>query len=247
MLHIYLRLIDEFTPSHVANTWLLLAWSFSIGEGAWRHFAKWNTRASCSSQVLWSHNETKRSNPRVCHHLLGVGRIHSRQRRKRDSEFLPTLIPCSELTGADRQWAARYHEGDVLHYTTGSKDLGIARGSYATLTSVDPEQNRLTVKRSDGQEVTYDPKRLQGVSAYQEIGRDFAKGDRLQFTAPSRDLGVANRDLGTIEKIHEGNVTARLDGKEQPAHFHVQQMRHFDHGYAVTSNSSQVSLRNACS
>ena len=157
----------------------------------------------------------------------------------RDSEFLPTLIPRSELTGADRQWAAKYHEGDVIHYTTGSKDLGIARRSYATVTSVDPEQNRLMVKRSDGQEVTDDPKRLQGVSAYQEIGRNFAKGDRLQFTAPSRVFEVANRDLGTIEKNHEGNVTVRLDGKEKPVNFHVQQMRHFDHGYAVTSHSSQ--------
>ena len=157
----------------------------------------------------------------------------------RDSHLLSTLIPRSELTGADRQWAARYHEGDVLHYTTGSKDLGINRRSYATVTSIDPDQNRLTVRRPDGHEVTYDPKRLQGVSAYQEIGRDFSRGDRLQFTAPSRELGVANRDLGTIEKIHEGNVTVRLDGREQPLHFHVQQMRHFDHGYAVTSHSSQ--------
>ncbi|MGI4827395.1 MAG: ATP-dependent DNA helicase [Janthinobacterium lividum] len=156
-----------------------------------------------------------------------------------NSEFLPTLIPRSELTGADRQWAAKYHAGDVLHYSTGSKDLGIARRSYATVTSVDPEQNRLTVTRQDGQEMTYDPKRLQGVSAYQEIGRDFAKGDRLQFTAPSKDFSVANRDLGTIEKIHDGIVTVRLDGKEKPITFDSAKMRHFDHGYAVTSHSSQ--------
>ena len=157
-----------------------------------------------------------------------------------DSHFLQTLIPRNELTGADRQWAARYHDGDVLHYTTGSKDLGIARRSYATVASVDPESNRLTVKRQDGQEVTYDPKRLQGVSAYGEIGRDFAKGDRIQFTAPSKDLGVANRDLATIEKIREGKVTVRLDGKpDQAVTFDSKQMRHFDHGYAVTSHSSQ--------
>ena len=156
-----------------------------------------------------------------------------------DSHFLPTLIPRNELTGADRQWAARYHEGDVLHYSTGSKELGIQRRSYATVASVDPENNRLTVKRQDGQEVTYDPKRLQGVSAYGEIGRDFAKGDRIQFTAPSRELGVANRDLATVAKIHEGTVTARLDGQDKTVNFRVQDMRHFDHGYAVTSHSSQ--------
>lgn len=38
-----------------------------------------------------------------------------------DSQLLPTLIPRSDLTGADRQWAAKYQLGDVLHYTAGSK------------------------------------------------------------------------------------------------------------------------------
>ena len=37
-------------------------------------------------------------------------------------------------------------------------------------------------------------------------------GDRLQFTAPNRELGVANRDLGTIEQIgRDGQITVRMD------------------------------------
>ena len=47
-----------------------------------------------------------------------------------DSHHLKTLIPRSDLTGADRQWAARYNVGDVLHYNTGSKALQLPRGSY---------------------------------------------------------------------------------------------------------------------
>jgi ATP-dependent exoDNAse (exonuclease V) alpha subunit len=65
----------------------------------------------------------------------------------RDSYFLPTLIPRSELTGADRQWAAQYRDGDVIHYNRGSKDLDLARGSYVTVAKVDAEANRLTVRR----------------------------------------------------------------------------------------------------
>lgn len=156
-----------------------------------------------------------------------------------DSQFFPTLIPRSELTGADRQWAEKYHVGDVLHYSTGSKAFELKRGTYAKVTAVDADSNRITVRRHDGREVTYDPKRLQGVSAYQEIGRDFARGDRLQFTAPSKELGVANRDLATIQKIEDGSVTARLDGRDQVVTFDAHRMRHFDHGYAVTSHSSQ--------
>ena len=157
-----------------------------------------------------------------------------------DNHLLPTLIPRSELTGADRQWAAKYQPGDVLHYSIGSKELGIAKGSYGTVTRVDQEANRLTVRRQDGQSVTYDPKRLQGISSYQEVNRNFAKGDRVQFTAPSKELDVVNRQLGTIHKIVDGHVTVKLDGPaDRVVMFESIKMRHLDHGYAVTSHSSQ--------
>ena len=158
----------------------------------------------------------------------------------RDNQLLQTLIPRSDLTGADRQWAAKYHPGEVLHYSKGSKEQGIEKGAYATITAVNPESNRLTVRTDRGHEITYDPKRLQGISAYQEISRDFAKGDRIQFTAPSRELGVANRDMGTIQKIVEDRVTVKMDGPaDKVVTFDAHRMRHFDHGYAVTSHSSQ--------
>jgi ATP-dependent exoDNAse (exonuclease V) alpha subunit len=87
--------------------------------------------------------------------------------------------------------------------------------------------------------VTYDPSRLRGISAYKEIERDFAIGDRVQLTAPNRDLQVANRDLGTLKSFDDsGHIILRMDsGKE--VSFDPREMRHFDHGYAVTSHSSQ--------
>ncbi len=158
----------------------------------------------------------------------------------RESHTLPTLIPRNDLTGADRRWAARYNVGEVIHYTRGSKELGVEKGTYGTVARIEPDQNRLTVTRNDGVAVTYDPKRLQGVSVYQEIHRDFAKGDRIQFTAPVRELGVANRELGTIEKIVDGRVKVCLDGApSRSVVFQAQDMRHFDHGYAMTSHSAQ--------
>lgn len=65
--------------------------------------------------------------------------------------------------------------------------------------------------------------------------------DRLQWTAPSRDLGVANRDIGTIRHITEdGKITVHVHGStEKTVAFDPRAMRHFDHGYAVTSHGSQ--------
>lgn len=151
------------------------------------------------------------------------------------------LAPRSEMTGADRTWAARYDVGDVLHYIRGSKEYGIERGSYARVVSTNPKSNLVTIEKPDGQQVTYDPARLRGISAYREIEREFAVGDRLGFTAPNKELGIANRDLGTIQSIDQhGNIAVRMDNSKgcmvafDPAH-----VRHIDHGYTVTSHSSQ--------
>ena len=86
---------------------------------------------------------------------------------------------------------------------------------------------------------TYDPRRLTGVSVYREIEHEFSVGDRIQFTAPDKSLGVANRDLAVIEAIHpDGRIFARLDNNRQ-IEFNASEHRHFDHGYAVTSHSAQ--------
>jgi len=150
------------------------------------------------------------------------------------------LTQRSELTSADRNWAALYQPEDVLFYTRGSKELGLDRGSYATVVSTGPKENRLTVERHDGQYVSYNPERLHGIAAYREISREFVEGDRLQFTVSKPEIDVKNRDLGTIERIDGTNMTVRMDGKRgRSVTFDTSQMKHFDHGYAVTSHSSQ--------
>jgi hypothetical protein len=54
---------------------------------------------------------------------------------------------------------------DVLRYSKGSKPLGIEPGEYARVSHVDRESNTLTVKRHGGEELSYDPRRLQGLAS----------------------------------------------------------------------------------
>jgi len=153
---------------------------------------------------------------------------------------MTVLTHRSDMTGADRGWAANYESQDVLYYSRGSKEQGLDKGSYARVVSTDPKDNQLTVERQDGHQITYDPRRLQGITAYREMTAEFSQGDRIQFTSTNRELGVANRDLGSIERIDPNLITVRMDGsRERLVSFDPSQMRHFDHGYAVTSHSSQ--------
>jgi ATP-dependent exoDNAse (exonuclease V) alpha subunit len=157
---------------------------------------------------------------------------------------MKVLVNRSDITGTERAWAARYDIGDVLQYQKGSKEHDIAAKSFARVVDVDSAKNLLTVEKQDGQRVEYNPERLKGVNVYKELDREFATGDRLQFTAPDKKLEVANRDLATIEAItpataaQASQITVKMDAGNSIT-FDPQTMRNFDHGYAVTSHSSQ--------
>ncbi|RXH58251.1 traI protein (DNA helicase I) [Granulicella sibirica] len=157
-----------------------------------------------------------------------------------DGRAFQTLAHRSDLTGAGRTWAALYNPGDVIRYESCSKALGFERDSEARVISVEARTNTLTVQKQDGEQVSYDPKRLYGVNVFEERSRDFSLGERIQFTAGNRALGIANRDLGTVAALEERSITVRMDGKSgREVTFDPTEFRQLDHGYAVTSHSSQ--------
>jgi len=169
-------------------------------------------------------------------------RIHAELQRHgvvgREEHRVETLVPRQDLTGAARTWAERYEVGEVLRYSRASKETGIGKGEYARVVGIDASHNRITVTLKDGTERTYDPHRQQGVSVYREEPRSFSVGDRIQFTAPANDLKVANRELGTVGSITEGRMSLRMDDGRS-VRLDPARHPHLDHGYAVTSHSSQ--------
>jgi conjugative relaxase-like TrwC/TraI family protein len=184
--------------------------------------------------VISPDNESRRELNTLIH-----GEMQARGDVNPEEYKLRVLDSRNEMTGADRQWAAQYEEGDLVRYTRGSRVLGIDPGEYARVDRVDARENRITIERENGTQETYDPRRLSGVAVYQEAQREFSQGDRVQFTAPSRELQVANRELGTIERVsHSGNFEIRLDSGRE-VRFNIREHPHLDHGYAVTSHSSQ--------
>jgi ATP-dependent exoDNAse (exonuclease V) alpha subunit len=156
-----------------------------------------------------------------------------------DDHKATVLVPRQDMTGADRAWAAQYREGDVIRYTRGSQQLGVKPGEYATVREVDARQNTLKVERSDGSTKEYDPRRLRGVAVYEKAERSFSEGDRVQMTAPHNAAGVANRELGTVERVDSsGDMKLRMDSG-RTAVVAAGEPAHVDHGYAMTSHSAQ--------
>lgn len=156
-----------------------------------------------------------------------------------DDHKFRVLLPRQDMTGAERAWARRYEPENIVRFSRGSKALGIEAGSYGRVVDVNVGENLLTIQKANGNQVIYDPKRLSGVTVYEPAEREFSTGDRIQFTAPQKQLGVANRELGNIEKIaSDGGISLSLeDGRK--IRFNAALHPHFDHGYAVTSHSAQ--------
>jgi conjugative relaxase-like TrwC/TraI family protein len=172
-------------------------------------------------------------NERIHRELQTKGTVNIKETQVR------VLLPDNSLTGADREWAGRYEAGHVVRFTKGSQALKLKAGEYVRVTDSDPGTNLVTVKRSNGKTVSYDPRRLQGVTVYQEVERSFSAGDRIQFTAPHRDKRIANRELGTITEIRpNGMLSIQLDSG-RTVEFSMRNHPHLDYGYAVTSHSSQ--------
>jgi conjugative relaxase-like TrwC/TraI family protein len=184
--------------------------------------------------VISPDNESRRELNSLIHREL-----QNRGDVSKDEHKVRVLESRQEMTGADRQWAGQYEPGDVLRYSRGSKTEGIKPGEYTRVTGVDAKENRLTIEREAGTRQTYDPRRLSGVSVHREAERELSQGDRVQFTAPSKELQVANRDLGTVERVSSnGDLRIRMDSGQE-VRFNVREHPHLDYGYAVTSHSSQ--------
>src|SRR5262249_43334868 len=120
------------------------------------------------------------------------------------------LVNRDNLTGAEREFAARYKPGqDIVRYREGSRLYGVAKGEYGRVIARNYAENTLTVQFEDGREITYDPRRLSGVEVFREAERDFAVGDRIQFRRPF-ERKAANGELAIIEQIEGKNFTVRL-------------------------------------
>jgi conjugative relaxase-like TrwC/TraI family protein len=157
----------------------------------------------------------------------------------RDDHQMTVYVNRQDMTGTERTFANAYVPGeDIIRYNRASKVYGVEVGNYALVTAKDHKENEITVHFENGRELTYNPQRLSGVSVYREAKREFAEGDRIQFRAPFTEKRIANGEFATIAEIGDEEMSVKLDGGREIS-FEPEKFRHLDHGYAVTSHSSQ--------
>lgn len=147
-----------------------------------------------------------------------------------------------DVHAEDRRYAHSYRPGDSLRFHTNLPRLNIRTGQLGTVVEAKPDQNTLSVKIGDGttqRYVTYDPSKRSNVSVFESQERAFAIGDRIQFTTPWKEKGIASRETAAVEQLEtNGNIAVRLESGRRVA-WNIKQYSHLDHAYAMTSHSSQ--------
>jgi ATP-dependent exoDNAse (exonuclease V) alpha subunit len=204
-----------------------------------REIAREYVRRPENTLVVSPDNQSRQEiNQQIHRELQAVGQV------KGEEHIVRVLTTRQDVTGIDRRYAFHYAEGDFVRYAKRSKVHGIEAGEYAQVVSMDQSRNTVTVKRKSGILLEYDPRRQQGVTLYRQEERRFSLGDRVQFTAPNYFQKMANREFGTIKGIDQsGNLRVLMDSGREKA-FNLEQFPHLDHGYAVTSYSSQGQTAN---
>ena len=162
-----------------------------------------------------------------------------------EREHSALVLRNSGVGESDRKLALNYHPGQRVFYSKKSRRYGIRAKSFATVVEVNRRDNLVTVRRDSGGEITYNPKELYGVTTYDVEPRGFSIGDRIQYRAPddSASKRVPNGALGRITAIDsKGVATIMLDTARRgdlPSTIDLSRSVQIDHGYAVTSHSSQ--------
>jgi len=127
---------------------------------------------------------------------------------------------------------------DIIRYNRASKVYDVKVGEYALVTAKNHKENEITVHFEK-----WTATHLQPATTFRRkrLSRSRARIRRRRphpIRAPFTEKRVANGELATIAKIGDEEMTVKLDGGREVS-FETEKFRHLDHGYAVTSHSSQ--------
>lgn len=151
------------------------------------------------------------------------------------------VLVSKDLTAAQRKEVRTYEVGDHVTFRTRSRVHQVEAGARGRVFEVDPGARWLRVQLEGGDVLTYDPRRLSGVTVARVEQRELAGGDRIEFRQPDRGLGIANGELAQVVAVDTERKQARLrlEGRDRVVVVDLSRAQPLDHGYASTSYRSQ--------
>lgn len=143
-----------------------------------------------------------------------------------------------DLTAAQARSSLAYQAGDVIQAQKPYASLGLDRGDLARVVATAP--GRVTLERTDGQQVDWRPTVQPNMTAYRAQERELAVGDLVRVTANDHGRGLVNGERATVSDLDAERQTLTLikaDGSQVT--LDASRSLHLDHGYASTVHAAQ--------
>lgn len=150
-----------------------------------------------------------------------------------------TVLVPSHYTDAQTQSTAYYEPDMVVRFGRDYRSMGVERGEYATVKSVDRPGHVVTLETSNGREIKWTPERNGKVEVYEQDKRDLAVGDELRFTRNNKEMGVNNGTLGKVVEITGESIVLSTKGGHVTLQAGAKSDSHIDYAYAMTVYASQ--------
>lgn len=150
------------------------------------------------------------------------------------------VLEAKRLDKIDAKFSGNYKMGDVL--VSNKNQGGIKGGMRVNVTGINREDNTIklsyTTRGGVENEKWMEASKAEGFSAYSQVEKEFAIGDKIAFEKNDKKLGVKNGETGIIKSIDDSGawqidkegLMITLDPKEYPF---------VSHGYAMTVHKSQ--------
>lgn len=139
-------------------------------------------------------------------------------------------------TRAMQKEAQYYKVGDVVRFGRDYQQIEAKKGQYARVSSVDAPSGVVMLKKDDGSEIAWQPKKHNKIEVYDRESRELARGDKIRITRNNGEF--KNGEVGRVVSVVGEKVTLEMRGGgshqvDLSAH------KHWDHAYAQTVHASQ--------
>jgi conjugative relaxase-like TrwC/TraI family protein len=177
-----------------------------------------------------SNDDRKVLNDRIRAGLISNGRLMG-------EDHQTSILVGKDLTGADKRESANYRPGDVIRFDRAYRSIGVEKGAYYEVSSVNRETNTIQLCDSKSHLIAWQPHRATNVEAYAVESRRLSVGDQIRWTRNDRAKHWRNGELGRVVALVGDRATVSSSGRTNE--IDLRTCRHWEHGYASTVHAAQ--------
>ena len=158
------------------------------------------------------------------------------------ADKLTDRLDNKDLTKVEKLSVNSYEAGEVVRFDKDIKSLGVEKGGYYSVDSVNYSTGAVTLKNGAGEQIKWLPERMASAhaSVYKQESVNLAIGESIVWRDNNADLGLRNGQTLKITELNGSSMIVQDNaGKNFEINVSTEKGKHFDHAYCSTVYSSQ--------